>query len=90
MFYIDYPSNVRNGSLDQAILASIVSVELQKLQDLTGFSITLDTPVTPPSPGEPTLTQRTNAVQLLITGFSVNQVQTSVLVQIIRIKPKIL
>ncbi|CAB4015195.1 mucin, partial [Paramuricea clavata] len=72
-FYVDYPSIIRNATVDQAILASIVFAELQKLRDLTGFSITLDTSVTPPSPGTPTATQSANAVQLLISSFSTSQ-----------------
>ena len=73
-FYVDYPSIVRNATVDQAILASIVSAELQKFRDLTGFSITLDTSVTPPSPGIPTAAQSANAVQLLISSFLTSQV----------------
>ena len=46
MFYMDYPSTVQSGSLPQAILASIVFSELEKFQNLTGFRIVLNTPVT--------------------------------------------
>lgn len=74
MFYVNYPTVVRNGTIDQAILASIVSAELQKLEDLTGFNITLDTSVVPASPGTPTPTQQANAVRLELPSFSVNQV----------------
>ena len=76
MFYVDYPSNIRNGTVSQAILASIVSANLQKLQDLTGFSITLDTSVTPPSPGVASAVQQTNAVELEIASFSQSQVNS--------------
>ena len=82
MFYVDYPSDIRDGTVIQAILASVVSAELQKLQDLTGFSITLDTSVTPATPGVASPTQQANAVQLQITSFSVNQVTALILVQI--------
>ena len=74
MFYVNYPTIVRNGTIDQAILASIVSAELQKLEDLTGFDITLNTSVVPASPGTPTAIQEANAVRLELPNFFVNQV----------------
>lgn len=73
-FYVDYPSDLQKGSLPKAILASIVSSELQKFQNLTGLSIVLDTPATPEVPEEATVIQEANAVVLQILGFSEAQV----------------
>ena len=74
MFYVNYPAIVRNGTIDQAILASIVSAQLLRLRELTGFFITLNTSVVPPSPGTPTAIQQDNAVQLELPNFSTMQV----------------
>lgn len=79
-FYVNYPSIVRNDTVEQAILASIISAEREKLERLTGFSITVDTSVTPPNPADPSDDQSNNAVELLISSFSVNQVRTSILI----------
>ena len=75
-FYVDYPSDIQEGSLLKAILASIVSSELQKFQNLTGLSIVLDTPATAEVPDEATPMQRGNAVVLQILGFSQAQVRS--------------
>jgi hypothetical protein len=74
-FYVDYPSDVQEGLLPKAILASIVSSELQKFQNLTGLSIVLDTPATPEVPDGATAIQEANAVVLRILGFSEAQVR---------------
>ena len=73
MFYVDYPSTVRPGSLPKAILASIVFSKLEELQNLTGYCIVLNTPVAPLAPQNPTDDQRANAVVLQILDFSVAQ-----------------
>ncbi len=73
-FYVDYPSIVQNGSLPKVTLASIVFSELEKFQMLTGFTIVLDTPVTPEVPTTPTDNQRANAVLLQILSFSNSEV----------------
>ena len=73
-FYVDYPSTIRTGSLPKATLASIVFSKLENLQNLTGYCIVLNTPVTPRAPQNPTNDQRANAVVLQIFDFSVAQV----------------
>ena len=80
MFYVDYPSTVQSGSLPQAILASIVFSELEKFQNLTGFRIVLNTPVTPRPVVDPNDNQRANAVILTVTRFSEAQVRIFVFV----------
>jgi hypothetical protein len=74
-FYIDYPRDVLSGTLPKATLASIVFSALQKLQNLTGFSIVLNTSVTPKLPANPTENQRKNAVVLRVLDFTKAQVK---------------
>ncbi|XP_028416182.1 uncharacterized protein LOC114539806 [Dendronephthya gigantea] len=69
-FYVDYPTTIKSGSLPKAILASIVFSELAKFEKLFNYSITLDTPVTPEAPRDPSDEQRNNAVTLEILDFT--------------------
>ena len=76
-FYIDYPDDVMSAQVPKAILASLISSELHKLQNLTRLSITLLTEVVPEAPSDPTPEQQNNAVSLRILSFSVTQVLPS-------------
>ena len=76
-FYIDYPDDVMSAQVPKAILASLISSELHKLQNLTRLSIILLTEVVPEAPSDPTPEQRNNAVSLRILSFSVTQVLSS-------------
>ena len=74
MFYVDYPMDVKSGSIPKTILASIIFSQLQRLRSLTGLTIDLNTPVTPSAPDDPSEDERANAVVLQILDFSSNQV----------------
>ena len=74
MFYVDYPMDVKSGSIPKTILASIIFSQLQRLRNLTGLTIVLNTPVTPAAPADPTEDQRANAVVLQMLHFSTAQV----------------
>ena len=73
-FYIDYPDDVMSAQIPKTILASLISSELQKLQNLTRLSIILLTEVVPEAPSDPTTEQQNNAVSLRILSFSTTQV----------------
>ena len=73
--YVEYPRDVLLGTLPKATLASIVFSGLKKIQDLTGFSIVLNTSVTPKLPTDPTENQRNNSVVLRVLGYSKVQVR---------------
>ena len=74
MFYVDYPMDVKSGSIPKTILASIIFSQLQRLRNLTSLTIFLNTPVTPAAPDDPSEDERANAVVLQILDFSSNQV----------------
>ena len=76
MFYVDYPADVMSGQIPKSILASIIFAQLERLENLTRLTITLNTRVTPPSPADPTDDQRANAVVLRILDFSEAQVES--------------
>ena len=76
MFYVDYPADVMSGQIPKSILASIIFAQLERLENLTRLTITLNTRVTPPSPADPTDVQRANAVVLRILDFSEAQVES--------------
>ncbi|XP_046852402.1 uncharacterized protein LOC124445696 isoform X2 [Xenia sp. Carnegie-2017] len=71
-FYVDYPEDIRNGTMNRATLGSIVFTELQKLQTALSLTLIVNTPllgdVTPPSAA-----QLNNTVLLTISNFAANQ-----------------
>ena len=76
MFYVDYPADVMSGQIPKSILASIIFAQLERLENLTRLTITLNTRVTPPPPDDPTDDQRANAVVLRLLDFSEAQVES--------------
>ena len=87
-FYVDYPKEIKAGSLPRAILASIVSSELEKFQNLLNYTIILNTPVTPPVPSAPNIDQEENAVILDIEDFTTAKVGKCNLIQCVSNKRK--
>ena len=73
-FYVNYPNETAAGPVPRAILASIISAQLQTLMNETSLNLTLETSVVPESPRNPSADQRNNAVLIQLINFNENQV----------------